>query len=50
MRRRTSSWTPARVSTRLFGQDQFAILVLVGAAYQSGALPIPAEAIEQAIR
>ena len=37
------------VSRALFGQDQFANLLLVGAAYQSGVLPIPAEAIEQAI-
>ena len=36
-------------SNALFGQDQFANLLLVGAAYQSGVLPIPAEAIEQAI-
>jgi indolepyruvate ferredoxin oxidoreductase len=36
-------------SSALFGHDQFANLLLVGAAYQSGALPIPAEAIEQAI-
>ncbi|WSJ42351.1 indolepyruvate ferredoxin oxidoreductase family protein [Streptomyces sp. NBC_01317] len=37
------------VSVALFGHDQFANLLLVGAAYQSGLLPIPAEAIEQAI-
>ncbi|MDQ0779899.1 indolepyruvate ferredoxin oxidoreductase [Streptomyces aurantiacus] len=37
------------ISNSLFGQDQFANLLLVGAAYQSGVLPVPAEAIEQAI-
>ncbi|MGH3262949.1 MAG: DUF6537 domain-containing protein, partial [Trebonia sp.] len=37
------------VSSALFGQDQFANLLLVGAAYQSGVLPIPAEAIERGI-
>ncbi|GLY42893.1 pyruvate ferredoxin/flavodoxin oxidoreductase [Amycolatopsis sp. NBRC 101858] len=37
------------VSNALFGQDQFANLLLVGAACQSGALPIPAGAIEEAI-
>ena len=33
----------------LFGTDQYANLLLTGAAYQTGALPIPATAIEQAI-
>ncbi|WP_134662189.1 MULTISPECIES: indolepyruvate ferredoxin oxidoreductase family protein [unclassified Amycolatopsis] len=33
----------------LFGQDQYANLLLTGVAYQRGALPIPAEAIEEAI-
>ena len=37
------------ISNALFGRDQFANLVLVGAAYQTGVLPIPATAIEQAI-
>ncbi|MCS7475722.1 indolepyruvate ferredoxin oxidoreductase family protein [Umezawaea endophytica] len=36
-------------SNALFGGDQHATLLLVGAAYQSGALPIPAESIERAI-
>ncbi|ROS44519.1 indolepyruvate ferredoxin oxidoreductase family protein [Amycolatopsis thermoflava] len=33
----------------LFGQDQFANLLLTGVAYQLGGLPIPAAAIEEAI-
>jgi indolepyruvate ferredoxin oxidoreductase len=33
----------------LFGDDQFATMLLVGAALQAGALPLPAEAIEEAI-
>lgn len=33
----------------LFGQDQYANLLLTGVAYQRGALPIPAEAIEEAV-
>ncbi len=37
------------VSSALFGHDQYATLLLVGAAHQSGALPIPAESIEHAI-
>lgn len=32
----------------LFGDDQFALTLLVGAAYQTGALPLPASAIEEA--
>jgi indolepyruvate ferredoxin oxidoreductase len=38
-----------QLSATLFGTDQFANLLLVGAAYQAGALPLPATAIEQAI-
>ncbi|WP_329057997.1 indolepyruvate ferredoxin oxidoreductase family protein [Amycolatopsis sp. NBC_01480] len=37
------------ISNALFGRDQFANLILVGVAYQTGVLPIPATAIEQAI-
>jgi indolepyruvate ferredoxin oxidoreductase len=37
------------LSTVLLGEDQFANLLLAGAAYQAGALPIPAERIEEAI-
>jgi indolepyruvate ferredoxin oxidoreductase len=37
------------ISNRLFHNDVSANLVLLGAAYQSGALPIPASAIEDAI-
>ncbi|HEY4419141.1 MAG TPA: indolepyruvate ferredoxin oxidoreductase family protein [Pseudonocardia sp.] len=33
----------------LFGDDQFATMLLVGAALQAGALPLPAEAVEEAI-
>lgn len=33
----------------LLGEDQFANLLLAGAAYQTGALPLPAESIEEAI-
>jgi indolepyruvate ferredoxin oxidoreductase len=38
-----------RLAVTLLGTDQFANMLLVGAAYQAGALPLPAEAIEQAI-
>ena len=37
------------LSTVLLGEDQFANLLLAGAAYQAGALPTPAEHIEAAI-
>ncbi len=36
-------------SSQLFGDDQFANLILTGIAYQLGALPLPAGSIEQAI-
>ena len=46
----TGTWFDARsLATRLFGDDQYANLLLVGAAYQTGALPLPADAIERAI-
>ncbi|OYO15428.1 2-oxoacid ferredoxin oxidoreductase [Enemella evansiae] len=38
------------LSTRLFGNDQYANVLMLGAAYQQGAIPLPAEAIEEAIR
>jgi indolepyruvate ferredoxin oxidoreductase len=38
-----------RLAVTLLGTDQFANMLLIGAAYQAGALPLPAEAIEQAI-
>ncbi|MFB7471299.1 indolepyruvate ferredoxin oxidoreductase family protein [Kitasatospora sp. NPDC056184] len=38
-----------RLAGDLLGEDQFANLLLTGAAYQTGALPIPAHAIEEAI-
>lgn len=34
----------------LLGDGQFANVLLTGAAYQTGALPVPADAIEEAIR
>ncbi|WP_405539360.1 indolepyruvate ferredoxin oxidoreductase family protein [Streptomyces sp. NBC_00075] len=34
----------------LLGEDQFANILLTGAAYQAGALPLPAAKIEEAIR
>jgi indolepyruvate ferredoxin oxidoreductase len=37
------------ISNRLFHTDVSANLVLLGAAYQSGALPLPATALEEAI-
>ncbi|MFV3113771.1 indolepyruvate ferredoxin oxidoreductase family protein [Gordonia amicalis] len=37
------------LSTALFGDEQFANLVMVGAAYQAGALAISASSIERAI-
>ena len=43
-------WLDARaLSERLLGSDQYANMLLAGAAFQAGALPLPAEAIEQAI-
>lgn len=40
----------AALATDLFGDEQYANMILVGAAYQAGALPVSAEAIEHAIR
>ena len=37
------------VSTALFGDEQYANMLMVGAAYQAGALAISAESIERAI-
>jgi indolepyruvate ferredoxin oxidoreductase len=34
----------------LFGDDQFANVFLVGAGFQTGALPLPPDAIEEALR
>ena len=39
-----------KLATTLFGQDQFANMLLVGAAYQIGRLPLRAQHIEEAIR
>ncbi|MEU1231169.1 indolepyruvate ferredoxin oxidoreductase family protein [Streptomyces sp. NPDC005828] len=38
-----------RLADDLLGEDQFANLLLTGAAYQTGGLPLPARAIEEAI-
>jgi indolepyruvate ferredoxin oxidoreductase len=40
----------AALATDLFGDEQYANMILVGVAYQAGALPVSAEAIEHAIR
>jgi len=37
------------LAEEMFGDDQFANMLLVGAAYQTGALPLPADAVEAAI-
>jgi indolepyruvate ferredoxin oxidoreductase len=45
-----SAFVDARqLSLTLFGSDQFANLFLAGVAYQVGALPLPGQAIEEAI-
>ena len=38
------------LAKQLFGDEQYANMILVGAAYQAGALPVSAEALEHAIR
>lgn len=38
-----------RISQALFGSNQFANMLLVGAAYQAGSLPLSATALERAI-
>jgi indolepyruvate ferredoxin oxidoreductase len=40
----------AALATELLGDEQYANMILVGAAYQAGALPVSADAIEHAIR
>jgi indolepyruvate ferredoxin oxidoreductase len=40
----------AALATAQFGDEQYANMILVGAAYQAGALPVGTEAIEHAIR
>jgi indolepyruvate ferredoxin oxidoreductase len=39
-----------RVTTKVFGRDHLANVMLAGAAYQAGHIPVPASAIEAAIR
>ncbi|GAA1456324.1 indolepyruvate ferredoxin oxidoreductase family protein [Williamsia maris] len=46
---RTIYLDPAALSTRLFGDEQYANMLMVGAAYQTGALAISAESLERAI-
>jgi len=40
----------AALAVDLFGDEQYANMILVGAAYQAGALPVSAEAVEHAVR
>lgn len=40
---------PGALATGLFGDEQFANMLMVGAAYQAGALAVSADAIERAI-
>ena len=40
---------PGALTEQLFGSTQTANMLMVGAAYQSGALPISAQSIERAI-
>jgi indolepyruvate ferredoxin oxidoreductase len=47
--RRAVYLDPASLSRELFDDEQYTNMLLVGAAYQTGMLPIPAEAIEHAI-
>ncbi|WP_203416916.1 indolepyruvate ferredoxin oxidoreductase family protein [Jiangella ureilytica] len=48
---RTTHLLDAReLTTALFGDDQYANLFLVGAGFQAGGLPLPAAAVEEAIR
>lgn len=47
--RRAIYLDPATLARELFGDEQYTNMVMVGAAFQAGALPISAEAIERAI-
>jgi indolepyruvate ferredoxin oxidoreductase len=47
--RRAVYLDPAGLSRNLFDDEQYTNMLLVGAAYQTGTLPIPAGAIEDAI-
>ncbi|GHG65917.1 indolepyruvate ferredoxin oxidoreductase family protein [Amycolatopsis acidiphila] len=47
--RRSAYLDAGRLADRLFGDEQYANMILVGAALQTGALPLDATALEQAI-
>lgn len=44
------SFDARALAVEWFGDDQFANMLLIGAAFQQGAIPLPVEAIEEAIR
>lgn len=46
---RTAYLDAGSLSTTLFGDEQFANMLMVGAAYQTGALPISAAAVERSV-
>jgi indolepyruvate ferredoxin oxidoreductase len=48
--RRTTFLDARALALAAFGDDQYANILLLGAAYQAGAVPLPLDRIEQAIR